>query len=206
MIKQVIVAGIATLAFAGSATASSLLDGDPDAGQEKSQACAACHGGDGNSTNPEWPKLAGQHAKYTFAQLRAYKTQERENPEMYGQVQGLDEQDFKDLAVFYEQQIPRPGAADPVLAEEGKRIYQGGNLETGVSACIACHGPRGEGVPTSADYPRLSGQHAEYIVEELKKYRDGERTTDRASMMRQIAVRMTIEEMEAVAEYIQGLY
>lgn len=205
MSKRVIFAVIAGLALGGNLQASSLVDGDPEAGEEKSRACAACHLADGNSENPEWPKLAGQGARYTFEQLVAYQTRERDNAEMYGQVQALDEQDFKDLAVFYERQVPQPGSADPELAEKGERIYKGGNQDTGVSACIACHGPRGEGVP-AAGYPRVGGQHAQYSIQELERYRDGERTTDRASMMRQIAGRMSDEEIEAVAEYMQGLY
>ncbi|MEA5444916.1 c-type cytochrome [Gammaproteobacteria bacterium AB-CW1] len=200
-----LLAGMAALALGLSVNADPLVDGDPEAGEAKSTACAACHGPDGNSTNPEWPKLAGQHARYTLKQLRAYKDGTRSDAVMAGQVQGLDDQDMKDLAVFYAIQTPQPGSADQELAEEGKRLYRGGNLETGVTACIACHGPSGEGIPT-ADYPMLSGQHAEYTITELKKYRDGERTTDRAAMMRDIAARMTDEEIRAVAEYIQGLY
>jgi len=190
---------------AAPVSADPLVDGDAEAGEAKSTACAACHGPDGNSTNPQWPKLAGQHARYTYKQLLAYKSGERDDAVMMGQVQGLDDQDMKDLAVFYAVQTPQPGSADRELAEQGKRIYQGGNMETGVSACIACHGPSGEGIPT-ANYPMVSGQHAEYTLEELKKYRDGERTTDQAGMMRDIAARMSEEEMRAVAEYIQGLY
>jgi len=200
-----LLAGAFALTLIGSASADPMVDGDAEAGEGKSAACAACHAADGNSTNPEWPKLAGQHAKYTFEQLKAYKSGLRDNAVMMGQVQNLDEQDMKDLAVFYARQTPQPGSADPDIAEAGKRLYRGGNLETGVTACIACHGPRGEGVPM-ANYPMLSGQHAEYTIQELKAYRDGERATDRAAMMRDIAARMTDEEIEAVAEYIQGLY
>ncbi|WP_406672246.1 c-type cytochrome, partial [Natronospira sp.] len=161
-----LLAGMAALALGLSVNADPLVDGDPEAGEAKSTACAACHGPDGNSTNPEWPKLAGQHARYTLKQLRAYKDGTRSDAVMAGQVQGLDDQDMKDLAVFYAIQTPQPGSADQELAEEGKRLYRGGNLETGVTACIACHGPSGEGIPT-ADYPMLSGQHAEYTITEL---------------------------------------
>ncbi len=191
--------------LAAPVAADPLLDGDAEAGESKSTACAACHGPDGNSTNPEWPNLAGQHARYTFQQLKAYKDGTRSDPVMMGQVQALDEQDMKDLAVFYAMQTPGVGSADPELAEAGKKLYRGGNLSSGVTACIACHGPRGEGIPT-ANYPMVSGQHAQYTIAQLRKYRDGERTTDRASMMRDIAARMTDEEIRAVAEYIQGLH
>ncbi|MCP1728146.1 cytochrome c553 [Natronospira proteinivora] len=200
-----LLAGAFALSLAGSASADPMVDGDAEAGEANSTACAACHGPDGNSSNPEWPKLAGQHAKYTYEQLKAYKSGERDDAVMMGQVQNLDDQDMKDLAVFYAQQVPQVGSADEELGEAGKKIYRGGNLETGVTACIACHGPRGEGVPM-ANYPMLSGQHAQYTIEQLEAYRDGERSTDRAGMMRDIAARMSDEEIEAVAEYIQGLY
>jgi cytochrome c553 len=200
-----LLAGTFAFSLATSLAADPLVDGDAEAGEAKSSVCAACHGADGNSANPEWPKLAGQHAKYTLKQLRAYKSGERSDPLMTDPVRDLDEQDMKDLAVFYSIQTPQPGSADPELAEQGKKIYRGGNLSSGVTACIACHGPAGEGIPT-ANYPMLSGQHAEYTIAELKAYRDGERTTDQAGMMRDIAARMTDEEIRAVAEYIQGLY
>jgi cytochrome c553 len=182
-----------------------LMGGDPEAGEGKSAPCAACHMGDGNSANPEWPKLAGQHADYTFGQLLAYQEGNRQDPVMNAQVINLSEQDMKDLAAFYSLQTPMPGSADPELAALGERIYRGGNRDSGVTACIACHGPRGEGVPL-ANYPRIGGQHAQYLRQELREYRAGERRTDRAAMMREIAARMTDEEIEAVAEYIQGLY
>lgn len=200
-----LLAGVFALTFAATATAEPLLDGDAEAGQQKSSTCTACHGADGNSSNPQWPKLAGQHAQYTYEQLLAYKNGERSNAVMSGQVQSLDEQDMRDLAVYYAEQAPEPGAADPELAEQGREIYRGGNMESGVSACTACHGPQGKGIPM-ASYPRLSGQHATYTIQQLEAYRDGERETDPNGMMRDIAERMTDEEIRAVAEYIQGLY
>ena len=181
--------------------------GDPAAGQAKSITCSACHGTDGNSVNPEWPSLAGQHAGYTVRQLQAYQSGQRNNVLMLGQVAALSEQDMLDLAAFYEQQTLRPQPAGPGDLSLGERIYRGGNAVTGVSACIACHGPRGLGNPT-AGYPRVSGQHARYLHDTLRDYASGERQSDGGvlqQMMRSIAGRMSDEEMRAVAAYMQGL-
>ncbi len=181
--------------------------GDPQAGQAKSMTCAACHGADGNSVNPEWPSLASQHAGYSVRQLYAYKNGERNNVLMVGQAMTLSDQDKLDLAAYYAQQTLKPltaGAGDLSL---GERLYRGGNPQTGVSACIACHGPRGLGNPTSG-YPRVSGQHARYLYDTLTHYAEGSRQSDGGvlgQMMRSIAGRMTDDEKQAVAAYMQGL-
>lgn len=193
-----IVAGFAAIAaFAAQA-------GDPEAGRAKSTTCIACHGADGNSANPAWPNIAGQHANYIVAQLKAYKDGTRVDPLMAGMVAGLSEQDMKDLAAFYAAQPIAQLEADPELVELGQRIYRGGNAESGVTACIACHGPTGRGNP-AASWPSLAGQHAAYTAEELREYRAGNRVTDMGGMMRDIARRMTDAEIEAVASYVQGL-
>ncbi len=193
-----IVAGFAAIAaFAAHA-------GDAEAGRAKSTTCVACHGTDGNSVNPAWPNIAGQHANYIVAQLKAYKDGTRVDPLMAGMVAGLSEQDMKDLGAFYAAQAKAQHEADPDLVELGQRIYRGGNTESGVTACIACHGPTGRGNP-AASWPSLAGQHATYTAEELREYRAGNRVTDMGGMMRDIARRMTDEEIEAVASYIQGL-
>lgn len=182
-------------------------DGDPQAGQAKSVTCAACHGADGNSVNPEWPSLASQHADYTVRQLQAYKNGQRNNVLMIGQVIALSEQDKRDLAAFYAQQTLRPLTAGSGDLSLGERLYRGGNPQTGVSACIACHGPRGLGNPIS-DYPRVSGQHARHLYDTLKDYSEGSRQSDGGvlgQMMRSIAGRMSDDEKRAVAAYMQGL-
>lgn len=190
--------------FAG---AGAHAEGDPQAGQAKSVTCAACHGADGNSVNPEWPSLASQHAGYTVRQLQAYKNGQRDNVLMVGQAMTLSEQDELDLAAFYAEQTLRPltaGAGDLSL---GERLYRGGNPETGVSACIACHGPRGLGNPTS-NYPRVGGQHARYLYDTLVHYSEGSRQSDGGvlgQMMRSIAGRMSDDEKRAVTAYMQGL-
>ena len=180
--------------------------GDPAAGQAKAAVCAACHGSDGNSVNPEWPKIAGQHASYTEAQLKAYKDgAHRSNELMTAMVEPLSEQDMKDLAVYFATMPPSGGFADAGLVELGKRIYHGGNPGTGVPACMGCHGPAGEGDPL-AQFPRLAGQHAVYTAVQLEMYRQGTRSTDPQRMMRDIALKLTPDEMKAVASYIGGLH
>lgn len=194
---------VATLLLSTAAQA----DGDPQAGQEKSLTCSACHGVDGNSVNPEWPSLAGQHARYAVRQLQAYQNGQRDNVLMTGQAMALSEQDMLDLAAFFEQQTLASQAAGDGDISQGERLYRGGNPQSGVAACIACHGPRGLGNPL-AGYPRVSGQHARYMHVTLKEYADGSRQSDSgvlAQMMRNIAARMTDEEMRAVSAYMQGL-
>ncbi|MCC5860485.1 MAG: cytochrome c4 [Gammaproteobacteria bacterium] len=200
--RTLIACALMGMAVTGAARA----EGDPEAGQAKSLVCAACHGADGNSVNPEWPSLAGQHANYSVRQLQAYQNGLRNNVLMLGQVAGLSEQDMKDLSAFYETQTKNPLPAGDGDLELGERIYRGGNAETGVSACIACHGPRGLGNPLE-DYPRVGSQHARYLADTLRDYRSGARQSDEDmnQMMRSIARRMTDEEIDAVAAYMQGL-
>ena len=180
--------------------------GNAEAGQARSATCAACHGVDGNSVNPQWPSIAGQDSGYIARQLKAFKSGERENPLMSPQAMGLSDQDVEDLAAFFSSQSIVGGTADAELAPAGERLYRGGNLEANIAACAACHGPSGSGNPP-ASYPALAGQHAEYTVAQLRAYREGSRTTDAQmnQMMRNVAARMTDNEMRAVAAYIQGL-
>jgi cytochrome c553 len=201
MKKFVVIA--ATCALFGFATAA-LAAGDATAGRAKSATCAACHNADGNSTNPEYPKLAGLGAGYLFKQLQEYKDGTRANAIMLGMTAGLSEQDMLDLAAFHDSQTITRGAADPELAPLGEVIFLGGNLSSGVSACIACHGPAGAGNP-AAKFPALAGQHAQYTEMQLKAFRSMERANDAGQMMRNIAARMTDAEIKAVASYIQGL-
>lgn len=194
------------LAVSQAALADSLIGGDPEAGKAKAAACAACHGPGGNSTNPEWPRLAGQSEAYTVSQLKAFKDGSRSNPLMAGQVAGLSEQDMKDIAAYFFNQDPLTGAASPELAETGESVYRAGNAESGVPACIGCHGPAGDGNAAAA-YPRLAGQHADYVAAQLRIYRDGERKgTAKSKMMSDVAAKLTDEEIAAVASYLSGLH
>jgi len=180
--------------------------GDAEAGKTKSANCAACHGADGNSLNPEWPRLAGQNEKYLVKQLGYFKDGERENATMSGMVATLSEQDMEDLAAYYSSQKVKIGAADPALVELGQKLYRSGNPESGVAPCMGCHGPNGAGNP-AAGYPALRGQHAKYVENQLHGFAEGQRHNENARKMMQIlAARMTNREIRAVASYIQGLH
>jgi cytochrome c553 len=179
-----LVAGVA-LAAAGNAFA----QGDVAAGKQKASACAACHGADGNSSNPEWPSLAGLGADYIVRQLQAFKSK----------------QDMQDLGAYFASLTMQPGGADPTLAKVGEQIFRGGIPAKDVPACAACHGPAGAGNP-AAGFPRLGGQQAVYMVNALTAYRSGNRKTDPAGMMREIASKLSDDEIRAVASYASGLY
>jgi cytochrome c553 len=201
MKKLVVIA--ATCALFGSATAA-LAAGDAAAGKAKSATCAACHNADGNSANPQYPKLAGQGEGYLLKQLQDYKSGARVNAIMAGMVAPLSPQDMEDLSAYYASQQIARGAADPALAPVGEAIFRGGNLNSGVSACMACHGPNGAGIP-AAKFPAIAAQHAEYTELQLKAFRAMERANDAGQMMRSIASKMTDPEIKAVSSYIQGL-
>jgi cytochrome c553 len=180
--------------------------GDPEAGKLKSSQCAACHGADGNSVNPEWPKLAGQHAGYLVKQLSYFEKGERENATMKPMASVLDEQGREDVAAYYASQSVKTGTADPELVALGEKIYRSGNAESGVAPCMGCHGPNGAGNP-AALYPALRGQHAKYTELQLHGFAEGKRVNENAKKMMQIlASRMTNREIRAVASYIQGLH
>jgi len=180
--------------------------GDPEAGKLKSAQCAACHGEDGNSLNPEWPKLAGQHADYLVKQLSYFEEGERQNETMKPMAGVLDEQGRMDVAAYYASQKVKTGAADPELVALGEKIYRSGNANSGVAPCMGCHGPNGAGNP-AALYPALRGQHAKYIENQLHGFAEGKRVNENAKkMMQLLASRMTNREIRAVASYIQGLH
>jgi cytochrome c553 len=201
MVTRILIACAAALVLGGAAQAA----GDAAAGKSRSQACAGCHGADGNSANPLWPKLAGQHEKYIAKQLADFKAgKTRKDPVMAGQAAGLSEADMANLAAYYAQQKTSVGSADEKLLELGERIYRGGNPANKIAACIACHGPNGAGNP-AANFPRLGGQHAAYTEKALKDFRSEVRTNDAGKMMRNITEKMTDKEIAAVASYIQGL-
>lgn len=189
------------LALLSVTSVSAVAAGDPVAGKEKSQICASCHGADGNSVMGDWPKLAGQGAKYIETQLAAFKSGGRKNDLMAPMAANLSEQDMADLAAYFSSQKLVSGQASPDLVDAGKKLYAGGNAETGIPACMACHGPSGSGNPAAA-YPLLKGQHAAYTTTQLKAYRDGSRVN---AVMQGVASRLTDAEIDAVASYIQGL-
>ena len=203
MSNRFVLAAIFSVSAVLAAT-TSLAAGDAASGKTKAAACAACHSADGNSVNPVWPKLAGQHAPYLVKQLTNFKAGERNNAMMAPMAAPLSEQDMADIAAYFSGQTQNGGKADPALVAAGEKLFRGGNATTGVAACMGCHGPNGMGNPP-ANFPRLSGQHAAYTVTQLKTFRSGERANDAGKMMQNIAARMTDAEMQAVASYIEGL-
>jgi cytochrome c553 len=182
--------------------------GDAAAGQAKAAICAACHGADGNSVVPNWPKIAGQHEQYLARQVTLIKSGARVVPEMAGITPGLTDQDIADLAAWFATRQSGGGVADEAKLALGERIYRAGNAESGVPACMACHGPAGEGNPLAV-YPALAGQHAVYTASMLTRFRAGENwgEGDAASqVMNGVAAELSDEEIAAVASYIQGLH
>jgi len=178
--------------------------GDVAAGKAKSATCLACHGPDGNSPNPIWPKLAGQHPVYILKQLQAFKSGERKNDLMSPMATPLTDEDMVNLAAYFSSQKQVDGTAAADKVKLGEKIYRSGNAASGVSACIGCHGPSGLGNP-AAQFPRISGQHAAYAEKALKDFRGKMRTNDMQKMMQGIAAKMNDEEIAAVAQYVQGL-
>lgn len=179
--------------------------GDAAAGQAKSAVCAGCHGVDGNSVNPQWPKLAGQHTRYLVEQLQHFKSGARKNELMSPMAAGLSEEDMANLAAYYGSQAAQSGTTKESLAAPGAKLWRGGNAASGVPACMGCHGPSGAGNgPTG--YPMLRGQHAEYTAKTLRDYASGARTGGQAEVMKAIAARMTPEEIEAVSSFLSGLH
>lgn len=200
--KKHVLSLVFLLSFAGFAAA----DGNAKAGEAQVAACAACHGADGNSPSAAFPKLAGQNAKYLVKQMRDIQSGARPVPTMTGQLDGKSVQDLEDIAAFYASQTGTIGQAKKELVTLGERLYRAGNAETGVAACTACHSPTGSG-NSAAGYPALGGQHAGYIEQQLKAFRDGARTNDGdAKTMRTVSFRLNDNEIAAVASYISGLH
>ncbi|MDR3096329.1 MAG: cytochrome c4 [Paraburkholderia sp.] len=173
------------------------------------QVCAACHGADGNSSGGAYPKLAGQHAEYLVKQLKDFKPQPggkppaRNNPIMVGFASALSDQDMINVAAWFASQTPKPGFAhDAKTVPVGQKIWRAGIADKGVPACAACHGPTGQGIPIQ--YPRLSGQWSEYIVAQLQAFQ--QRTRNNNEPMRDIAHRLSDDEIKAVADYAAGLH
>ncbi len=195
---------LCSLSLSGLVMAEGLAEGSAEAGQAKSTPCVACHGMNGNSANPEWPSLAGQHPQYIVKQLKAFKSGARQNPLMTPQAQPLSEADMADLAAYYASQTLTGLEADESKVALGQRLFRAGDAEKGIAACNSCHGPAGRGNPTAL-YPSIHGQHATYVEAQLKAYRNGTRQTDQNQMMRGVAKLLTDEEIAAVASYVQGL-
>jgi cbb3-type cytochrome c oxidase subunit III len=202
-------------AFAVPAVSVLAQEAAPKAGQAKAAkpdlakgeasftaACAACHGADGNSGTPANPKLAQQHPEYTVKQLQEFKSGKRANAVMSGMAATLSDADMKNIAYWLHSKSAKPGfAKDKELVALGERIYRGGIADRQIAACAGCHSPNGAGIPSQ--YPRLSGQHADYTAAQLTAFRDGIRKN--ALQMTQVAAKLNDREIKAVSDYIAGL-
>jgi len=195
-----------TFLLTGTAFGDPLVEGDADAGKAKSITCGACHGADGNSVNPVWPSIAGQHPTYFVEQLQAFKNGQRSEPLMLGQVMLLNDEDMRNLAVYYgTMPAAAKAVADPSSLDRGQRLYRGGDRETSTPACNACHGPTGNGNPASS-VPSVKGQYAVYAAAQLRAYASGARQSDGTTrVMRDIAAKLSEEDILAVSSYMQGL-
>ncbi len=182
---------------------------DSELGKVKSAMCASCHGADGNSSNPVWPKIAGQHEKYIARQLELFKSGERKGTVMPGMVAALNKTDMQNIAAYFASQKANIGSSDENLLAKGKAIYEGGNAKLNIPACMACHGITGKGNPLSG-YPVLAGQHAAYTEGRLLAYKAGETVKNEADVnghiMASVVKYLDDAEIKAVANYIQGLY
>ncbi len=200
--NKVLVSLLLTLGITGLAQAA----GDAAAGEAKVAVCGACHGADGNSAAPNFPKLAGQGERYLLKQLQDVKAGNRVIVEMTGLLDNLSEQDLADIAAYYASQKMSVGAADPALVERGEALFRGGKLAEGMPACTGCHAPDGAG-NDAAGYPQLGGQHAAYVAKQLTDFREGNRTNDGDSLiMRAIAAKLSNKDIEAVSSFVQGLH
>lgn len=219
MLKQwVIGAGVCLLAnicFAEAAMPAAAAAGDADRGAKVAAQCVACHGAQGLSVVPNFPKLAGQGEKYLVKQLKDMKAGARNVPEMAAIMPGLTEQDWLDLGAYYAKQTaPTPEQVPSELVDAGRRLYHAGDVEHGITACAGCHGAAGEGMP-AAGFPRLAGQHAAYVATQLQSYRAAGRGDDAgkkrdndgdAKMMRTTAAKLSDAQIKAVSAYVSGLY
>lgn len=196
-----VVVAVPFSAFANQAAPAS----KPDLGKGEASfgaVCAACHGPDGNSIMPIYPKLSQQHPEYLVKQLQEFKASKRANPIMLGFATMLSDEDMKNISYWVASKASKPGAAkDKELVALGERIYRGGIADRQVPACAGCHSPNGAGIP--AQYPRLAGQNAEYSVLQLTAFRDGVRNN--SLQMTQVAAKLNDREIKAVADYVAGL-
>jgi len=200
--NKLIVSLLLTLGITGLAQAA----GDAKAGQAKAAVCGACHGPDGNSMAPNFPKLAGQGERYLTKQMQDIKSGKRTVLEMTGLLTNLSDQDLSDIAAYFSSQQGSVGAADPKVVAHGEELFRGGKLDQGMPSCIGCHSPNGAG-NAAAGFPHLGGQHAQYVAKQLTDFREGNRTNDGdTKIMQSIAAKMSNKDIDAVSSYVQGLH
>ena len=199
--NKLLVSLLLTLGLTGVAQAA----GDATAGQAKTAVCAACHGADGNSAVPNFPKLAGQGERYLLKQMIDIKEGNRQVVEMTGMLTNLSPEDMADIAAYFSSQQMSVGTTDPAQLELGQALFRGGKLEEGMPACTGCHSPTGSG-NSPAGFPHLGGQHAQYVAKQLTDFREGDRTNDGDAMiMRSIAAKLSNKDIKALSSYINGL-
>ncbi len=204
------VAVLALLFGSSMMVSGSIEAGDITAGAQKAAQCAACHGKDGNSIDPQWPKLAGQNEKYLLKQIEDFRAGAKEagkgraGAQMAALWAGVSDEDAKNISAFFAAQATQLGAVKSEFVDLGKKIYFQGDAERGVPACSACHGINGKGLD-AAGYPGVSGQYPEYAIKQLKAFASAERSNDNNGIMRDIAVRMSDAQIEAVAHFMLGL-
>jgi cytochrome c553 len=181
--------------------------GDATAGQGKAAVCGACHGLDGNSSDPQYPKLAGQNEAYIVRQLTDFKSGKRQNPIMLGMATPLSEQDMHDIGAYFASKTSLPGVADQALVDRGGKLFREGDTKREIPACMACHSIDGRGNP-GAMYPQLTSQHAQYLQATLKAWHDGTAWGDDAhsKIMPSIAQKLDSDDIAALASYIEGLH
>ncbi|HEY6985669.1 MAG TPA: c-type cytochrome [Rhodanobacteraceae bacterium] len=219
-LSLVIVAGAAAAqapALAGNETAPAAqaaatahpgdVYGDAKAGEGKAAACGACHGADGNPTDKQYPKLAGQNEAYIARQITLFQTQKRQNAIMMGFAATLSQQDMHDIGAFFATKSSLPGVADEKLLQRGQSLYRGGDAQLGVPACMACHGPDGRGM-AGTGFPQLAGQWSDYVQAKLKDWKSGTTWGDdgNAKIMPEIAKRLGDTDIVALASYVEGLH
>ena len=192
---------------AAASESAGLILGDAKAGEGKAAACGACHGMDGNSSDKQYPKLAGQNEAYIARQITLFKTQKRQNPIMMGFAAGLSPQDMHDIGAYFATKRSLPGVADEKLLDRGQALYRGGDADLGVPACMACHGPDGRGM-AGTGFPQLGGQWADYVQAKLKDWKNGTTWSDdtNAKIMPAIAKKLSDNDIAALASYVEGLH
>lgn len=208
--KKLIAAAFALTSFAAAHAAVNMPAGDATAGKAAAAVCAACHGVDGNSASDQFPRLAGQNAKYIYTQLTHFKSGERKNAIMAAQAANLTPKQMADLATYFASKQGGVSLADPALVDAGAKLFRGGDSARGVVPCSGCHSPDGRGNALAA-FPRLGGQHVAYVKAQLEAYRSAGRadatgTKREHPIMQQVASRLSDEDIALLSNFISGLH
>jgi cytochrome c553 len=185
-------------------SSAALSAGNVETGATKAVVCQACHGANGNSTNPQWPSLAGIGADYIVEQLQNFKSGKRNNPVMMPNAMTLSADDMANLGAYFDSLVNTGLEADPSYWQAGEKLYRGGDQAREIPACMACHGPSGRG-NEPAKFPALRGQQSVYVAKQLNDYASGARTTGPNGIMETIAKRLSAEDIRNLASYVQGI-